>query len=63
MSKRQIKKRILAEALKVFREHQFETKSFVIDQQGKLLRVELRSPFDRFTDLAHEVARFDGERP
>lgn len=68
MSKRQIKKRILAEALKLYREHDFETKRFTLRAVGngvysQLAHVELREPHHMLTDLMHECARLEGERP
>jgi hypothetical protein len=70
VSKRQIKKRILAEAMKLYREHHFETKRFTMRAVGgnaiyysQLVHVELREPHHMLTDLMHECGRLEGERP
>ena len=68
MSKRQIKKRILAEALKLYREHQFETRSFTMQANmngvcSRVVHVYLREPHHMLTDLMHECARLEGDLP
>jgi hypothetical protein len=61
MSKRRIKKAILAEALRICRDHQFPVKSFAINVgTGKVGRLTLDHPHGFMTELAHLVAKLDG---
>ena len=61
MTKRKLKKAILAETLKLFREHPLPSRTFTIDlTTGNLVHIEAAAPYEFLTDLLNLCAQYDG---
>jgi len=64
MSKRKLKKAILAEALAVYRTTDFGCRSFTVDvTNGQLVYVHLPREYRPIETLMHLCAQLNGDRP
>lgn len=63
-SKRKLKKAILAEALALYRDHNFGCRSFTLNlDTGRVVHQELARPYHVLTDLMHLCAQLEGDLP
>ena len=63
MSKRKIKKAILAEALRIHRANTFNVRSFDIDvTTGRIVFHRLAEPYEFMTNLIHLCGQLEGPK-
>lgn len=64
MSRRQLKKKVLAEALRIYREVGPLPASTVIQvPTGRVLRYRVKPPYQFLDDLLHLCAQLEGDLP